>query len=64
MSRTDSSSIGLLSNQVTTYFNFVLNETDFEQILVNFRTWVRMFLILFVLWKQFDMVQVRVNSHI
>ena len=64
MSRTVSLSIGQLLNQVTTYFNFVLNETDFEQILVNFRTWVRMFLNLFVLRRKFDMVQVRVNSDI
>lgn len=53
-----------LSNQVTTYSNFVLNETDFEQILVNFRAGVRMFLNLFVLRREFDMVQVRVNSDI
>ena len=64
MSRTASSLTVLLLNQVTTYSNFVLNETDFEQILVNFRTWVRMFLNLFVLWWKFDMVQVRVNSDI
>lgn len=64
MSRTDSLLIGPLSNQVTTYFNFVLNETDFVQILVNFRTGVRMFLNLFVLRREFDMVQVRVNSDI
>lgn len=64
MSRTVSLLIGPLSSQVTTYYNFVLNETDFEQILVNFRAGVRMFLNLFVLWWKFDMVQVRVNSDI
>lgn len=64
MSRTASSLTVQLSNQVTTYFNFVLNETDFGQILVNFRTWVRVFLNLFVLRRKFDMVQVRVNSDI
>ena len=64
MSRTVSLSIGQLSNQVTTYFNLVLYETDFGQILVNFRIWVRMFLNLFVLRREFDMVQVRVNSDI
>ena len=64
MSRTANLLTALLLNQVTTYFNWCSNETDFRQIFGNFRAGVRMFLNLFVLRREFDMVQVRVNSDI